>query len=65
MLTCMFFVSFISKWFEHYSKCFAGNRYEKVRNKFERVLQNAYYFKIIKLNVDILAELFVIGLYMR
>ena len=38
ILTCIFFIDFISAWFDLYSKCFAGDRMDKVSNFVERIL---------------------------
>ena len=64
MLTIIFFVQFIATWFEHYSKAFAGDRFDKVSSTFESKLKKLYYTKIVKINIDLLSELFMVGLYM-
>jgi hypothetical protein len=38
LMTCLFFLDFISVWFDQYSKYFAGNRFEKVSNNKELAL---------------------------
>ncbi len=38
IMTLLFFLDFISAWFDQYSKYFAGNRFDKVSNIFERVV---------------------------
>ena len=37
-LTCLFFIDFISAWFDQYSKYFAGFRSSKVSNMLENIL---------------------------
>jgi len=65
ILTLLFFVDFISAWFDQYSKYFAGNRFEKVSNILERVIQQFYEFKLVFILVGVFSELYLIGQYMK
>ena len=64
-MTLLFFVDFISTWFDQYSKYFAGNRYDKVSNILERVIQQFYDFKMVFILVGILSEMYLLGQYMK
>ena len=64
-LCSLFFLDFISAWFEYYSKCFAGNRHEQVSSAPERLVQRLYEIKIVTLIVGMLAVSFLLGQYMR
>jgi hypothetical protein len=64
-MSCLFFVDFISVWFDQYSKYFAGNRFDKVSNILERCIQQIYENKIVFIVVGILSEAYLIGQYMR
>ena len=64
-MTLLFFLDFISAWFDQYSKYFAGNRFDKVSNLLERVIQQLYEYKIVFIVVGILSELYLVGQYMK
>jgi hypothetical protein len=64
VMSCLFFVDFISVWFDQYSKYFAGNRFDKVSNILERVIQQLYNIKIVYIIVGILSEGYLMGQYM-
>ena len=38
ILTLLFFLDFVSAWFDQYSKYFAGDRYDKVAYSMERAI---------------------------
>lgn len=61
IMSCLFFVDFISAWFDSYSKYFAGNRFEKVSNILERAIQKLYDVKIVFIVVGILSEAYLMG----
>ena len=65
IMTCLFFIDFISAWFDQYSKYFAGNRFDRVSNILERVIQQLYEFKIVFIVVGLLSEAYLMGQYMR
>ena len=60
-MSCLFFVDFISAWFDQYSKYFAGNRFDKVSNILERVIQQIYDIKIVFIIVGVLSEAYLMG----
>ena len=60
-LTILFFIDFITAWFDQYSKYFAGDRMDKVSNVIENMALDAYDFKPCFLIISILSELFLVG----
>ena len=60
-MTIVFFVDFISLWFDQYSKYFAGERMDKVSNALERLIQMIpSYF-----DSSVMAQMFLLGQYMK
>ena len=47
MLTLLFFLDFVSAWFDQYSKYFAGDRFDKVQYKIEAAVQYVYEIKFV------------------
>ena len=64
-MTLLFFLDFISAWFDQYSKYFAGRRYDKVSSSLERVILKIYDNKFVFITTGLLSELFMIGQYMK
>ena len=63
-MACLFFLDFVSAWFDGYSKYFAGNRFDTVSNVLERMIQKLYDMPIIFVLVGVLSEMYFISLYM-
>lgn len=64
-LTLLFFLDFISAWFDQYSKYFAGRRYDKVSSTLETLILKIYDNKFVFITTGLLSELFMIGQYMK
>ena len=56
--TMLFFINFVSVWFEHYSKYFAGERLEKVQGCLDKPFQKLYKIRAINLISNTLYHVF-------
>jgi hypothetical protein len=65
MMTFLFFIDFMAVWFENYSKFYAGDRFDKVQTQIDWLIQSLYDVKLMKIVVGSLAQLFLVGQYMR
>ena len=65
VMCCLFFADFVSAWFDQYSKYFAGDRFDKVSNVLETLIQNVYNIRIVYIAVGVLSEAYLLGQYMR
>ena len=64
-LTCLFLLDLSAAWFDQYTKCFAGERRESVSTALESLLLDVFYSKFVFIAVSFLAELYMVGLYLR
>ena len=64
IMACLFFLDFVSAWFDGYSKYFAGNRFDTVSNVLERMIQKVYELPIIFVLVGVFSEMYFVSLYM-
>ena len=65
VMCCLFFADFVSAWFDQYSKYFAGDRFDKVSNILETLIQKVYNIRLVWILVGILSEAYLLGQYMR
>mmetsp|Transcript_9432 Transcript_9432/g.14461 ORF Transcript_9432/g.14461 Transcript_9432/m.14461 type:complete len:165 (-) Transcript_9432:27-521(-) len=64
-LMVIFFIDFISAWFDQYTKYFAGERLEKVATSIEKVILSLFQSTAVFVVISTLAEVYVLSIYMR
>ena len=64
LMTILFFLDFISIWFDQYSIYFAGERSDKVSNFVEDKILKIYHHNAVFLITAIFSEGYLIGEYM-
>lgn len=64
-MACMFFLQFISAWFDQYSKYFAGLRINEVASPIDLPFQKLYDLKPVNIVVSVGTDAFLVGQYMK
>ena len=65
LMACMFFLEFISAWFDQYSKYFAGLRINEVASPIDLPIQKLYDLQPVKIISSLGTEAFLVGQYMK